>query len=305
MRFIFALFICLLALNSNGQTITCDQLLDSKLHALKDSTINADSVNTDLYTISKCGFLDEIDTEILNAQMLAMVIVDLTNNNKTITYRNIIDRFKEFKLDNAYAQLRETVIISKKLENTMPSPGSFASDSVLLFRVGMPNHEIVRFKAFLDASGWGETTYKEAFILFQSKQPIQEEVKTLLRFDEFTSVENAKSEGIKNNKNILIYFSGYACANARKMEDRMLSDQDVKDMITANFVHQAAYVDSKQQLGDSTVGKQLQKIQSEYFKSFTQPTFYIIDSKGTILAECMYTSNKEEFINFLKKGIKK
>jgi hypothetical protein len=104
----------------------------------------------------------------------------------------------------------------------------------------------------------------------------------------------------------LLYFSCYACINARKIEDRVLIDNQIKMLIVQNFNYYIAYTDDKSEdeITKTTVGKKFIKMQTENFKTNYQPYFCIIDNEGKVLSEIGYTNKIEEFIEFLNKGLK-
>ena len=108
------------------------------------------------------------------------------------------------------------------------------------------------------------------------------------------------------NKNCLIYFTGWACVNARKIESGVLTDPEIKSMIENDLLSFSAYVDDKTPKPNGakeTIGQALAKLQFDYFKKSTQPFFAILSADGKILATQEFTYSVEEFKSFLKKGI--
>jgi len=127
-----------------------------------------------------------------------------------------------------------------------------------------------------------------------------------IEFTPLVDLENAIQIGKKSKKNVLLYFTSYACVNSRKLEDNILTDSQVKSLLTENFSFFIAYLDDRalDKSTNSTVGKRFGKLQKEKFKSIEQPYFYIIDYNGKVLSEISYTNDKEAFIAFLEKGLK-
>ena len=150
-------------------------------------------------------------------------------------------------------------------------------------------------------------TFKQAYTGYMASKPIEQTHETTkLKFPDLGSLDNAIKSGKENNKAILIYFTCYACVSARKMDDNILTNEQVKSLLTDNYVYFSAYVDDKtlDANTNSTIGSKYLKLQSEKFKNNYQPNFVIIDDKGNVIASSGYTNKTDEFVDFLKKGIK-
>lgn len=128
----------------------------------------------------------------------------------------------------------------------------------------------------------------------------------------------AHKEAKEKKKPLLLFFSGWACANARKMEEYVLTDSTVIETISNNFVAYKAYVDDKRDLAKekyyiskstgkeiTTIGGMFMELEKEVFKNEYQPFFVIVDSTGESVANCNYMKDKGEFLEFLKSGTPK
>jgi thioredoxin-related protein len=132
-----------------------------------------------------------------------------------------------------------------------------------------------------------------------SNQPID--------FPELVSLEDILSKAKKEDKNCLIYFSGYACVNARKFEDQVLNKAEIKQLIKENFVYAVAYVDDKlKEPGQTeTKGERYAKLQKEYFNSIGQPMLYIFNPDGKLAVVWSYANGTDTFEDLLKGSIQK
>lgn len=300
----------LFTLTSSGQwnNFDCSEILDKTPYFIRHKAIEtSDSLQIDFDIIKSCGKLDSIDGELLIGPMLGPLIVQQATNDEKITYRSILKSINEYKKTDNYSKLREAIIASKTLENKIVSADEFEKDKELLIRAGLTLSELDDFKIFIQKNSDIKMTYKEAFAKYsESKQNSQSPPPDKIEFRKLIDVESALKTGKETGKRVLIYFSGYACVNARKVEDRILTDNQIKTLLTEKFSYFIAYTDdhSEDKATNSTMGKKFIKLQADYFKSDYQPYFCIIDNKGKVLSEIGYTNKTEDFLEFLNKGLK-
>ena len=89
-------------------------------------------------------------------------------------------------------------------------------------------------------------------------------------------IEQAQSE----KKPILLYFTGYAVVNSRKIEsDLLLKNTTVHQLMKNDYINVWLFVD------DRNVGKKWYDYQKESFKSNVQPYFVILDSNGNPISK--------------------
>lgn len=106
-------------------------------------------------------------------------------------------------------------------------------------------------------------------------------------FDYNEGIEAAK----KQNKPVLIDFTGHACVNCRKMEANVWPDRDVLKMISQDYILIQLYVDDKSELAPedvvitpegkklTTIGKKWSDLQARKFQSNSQPFYVLLDPK--------------------------
>jgi len=123
----------------------------------------------------------------------------------------------------------------------------------------------------------------------------------------------AKSVG----KPVLLDFTGHACVNCRKMEERVWSDPKVLEVLKNDIVLISLYVDDKRSLPESekytseTTGKKIKTIgnkwsdfQIEKYKANAQPYYVLLDHNGINLNEySAYDPDISNYLAWLKQGI--
>ena len=131
----------------------------------------------------------------------------------------------------------------------------------------------------------------------------------------FYDLEEAKTYAKKVNKPLFIDFTGHTCANCREMEHKVWPDREVKEILTQDYVMVSLYVDENTKLekpiklpsGDKlrTVGDKWQHFQSENYNLISQPYYVLTDPDLNQLTQRGkgYTRDKQEYIDFLKKGL--
>ncbi|CEJ70824.1 Thiol:disulfide interchange protein DsbD precursor [Chryseobacterium oranimense G311] len=134
--------------------------------------------------------------------------------------------------------------------------------------------------------------------------------------DFFTAVELAKKE----NKPILIDFTGYGCENCRKMEEFVWSEPDILPILQNDVVLASLYVDDKEELpedqktkidlGDGqvkkvkTIGDRWSLFQQVNFNNNSQPHYVLITPDGKVInTPVSGYMPKEDFKKFLECGV--
>jgi thiol:disulfide interchange protein DsbD len=134
--------------------------------------------------------------------------------------------------------------------------------------------------------------------------------------------EKALQLSNKENKPILIDFTGWACVNCRKMEENVWTDPAVMSFIQNNFILVSLYVDDKALLpvdkrftyttktGDkkeiTSVGDLWATFQAENFNQSSQPLYVVMSPDQKLLSNPVgYTPNAAEYLNWLQCSISK
>lgn len=134
--------------------------------------------------------------------------------------------------------------------------------------------------------------------------------------DYFKAIEVAKKE----NKPLLIDFTGFGCENCRKMEEFVWSEPDILPMLQNDVVLASLYVDDKEELpiheqtsvdmGNGqkkkvkTIGDKWSLFQQINFNNNSQPHYVLMTPDGKVINHPVSGyMPKEDFKNFLKCGI--
>jgi thiol:disulfide interchange protein DsbD len=132
--------------------------------------------------------------------------------------------------------------------------------------------------------------------------------------------EEALELAKKENKPVLLDFTGWACVNCRRMEENVWTDDKVGQMMAKDFIVVSLYVDERTKLPASqqlnyttktgatkqiiTVGDKWATFQSENFDAVAQPQYAIISPDEKVLTKTKgYTPSATEFSQWLQCGI--
>ncbi|HEV7620259.1 MAG TPA: cytochrome c biogenesis protein CcdA [Flavisolibacter sp.] len=132
--------------------------------------------------------------------------------------------------------------------------------------------------------------------------------------------EQALALARKENKPLLVDFTGWACVNCRRMEENVWVDEQVKNMMKNDFIVVSLFVDERKKLpvtdridfitknGSSkqiiTIGDKWATFQSENFNSVSQPQYAILSSDEKALTRTKgYTPTPSVFADWLKCGL--
>ncbi|MDZ4795097.1 MAG: cytochrome c biogenesis protein CcdA [Bacteroidota bacterium] len=130
----------------------------------------------------------------------------------------------------------------------------------------------------------------------------------------------ALEKGRVENKPVLIDFTGWACVNCRRMEEKVWTNHVVDSLMRTAFVVVSLYVDERRKLplterisfttssGQEenivTVGDKWTAFQKENFGAVSQPQYAILSAEQVALTKTkFYTPNAAEFIKWLECGL--
>ena len=152
------------------------------------------------------------------------------------------------------------------------------------------------------------SVYKHHILIKESIEPIHNDYEKALA--------RAKAEG----KPLLIDFTGWACVNCRRMEEKVWTNDAVNKLMKDEFVVVSLYVDEKTKLTPTeqtvfttatgneksiiTVGDKWATFQTENFGATSQPQYAIISTDEKALTRTkFYTPSPSEFADWLKCGL--
>ena len=135
----------------------------------------------------------------------------------------------------------------------------------------------------------------------------------------FFDYQEALNYSKKNNKPMLLDFTGHGCVNCRDIESRVWPDDRVRDFLNNKYVLVSLYVDDKTKLSEKnwyvskydskikkTLGKQNADFQITRFNNNAQPFYVVIDpfSEKIVYKPWGYELDIDSYINHLSNGIK-
>ncbi len=137
----------------------------------------------------------------------------------------------------------------------------------------------------------------------------------------FKDFDEGLQFAIKNNKPILLDFTGWACVNCRKMEENVWVENDIFTTINEDYVLISLYVDDRKELPENaqfnfikkngnlkkiqTIGDKWATFQAINFKSASQPYYVLMSPDLEILHAAQQYTDRDTYYNWLKEGLEK
>lgn len=133
----------------------------------------------------------------------------------------------------------------------------------------------------------------------------------------FLDYDAGMAYAIKVGKPVLLDFTGKACVNCRKMEERVWSDPKVLDMLKNEVVLISLFVDFQKELPKEeqyiskitgnkirTIGNKWSDFQITKYKANAQPYYVLLDHNGENLNPYRaYNTDVTAYLNWLKEGL--
>ena len=135
----------------------------------------------------------------------------------------------------------------------------------------------------------------------------------------FKNFDEGKEYAIENNKIILLDFTGWACANCRRMEENVWSKPKIYELLDNNYVIISLYVDDRTKLSDTdkfkyinksgriqyinNIGRRWSLFQQINFNNASQPYYVAMLPSGKILSEPIQFTSDKNFQNWLEISI--
>ena len=132
----------------------------------------------------------------------------------------------------------------------------------------------------------------------------------------FKDYESGKKYAIDNDKIILLDFTGWACANCRRMEENVWSKPAIFNLLDSEFVIISLYVDDRSKLSEeeefkylnssgniqyiNNVGRRWSLFQQINFSNASQPYYVAMMPSGKILTEPIQYASEKNFENWLR-----
>ena len=126
----------------------------------------------------------------------------------------------------------------------------------------------------------------------------------------------ALAEAKKQNKPLFVDFTGFACANCRKMEANVWPKPEVLSKLQNDYILVSLYIDDKTELPENqkyissydkkqktTVGARNTDLQITKFNNNAQPYYCLLDKNGNSLTPPVGVTSTDEFVQFLNTGL--
>tara|TARA_B100000424_G_scaffold62453_1_gene45567 strand:- start:319 stop:2247 length:1929 start_codon:yes stop_codon:yes gene_type:complete len=153
----------------------------------------------------------------------------------------------------------------------------------------------------------------EFYSLYQDDNECPLSLNCIKDFDE------GKSESVENNKPILLDFTGWACANCRRVEENTWSEPKVYDMINNEFILISLYVDDRSDLNQDQiiiltdkngnektlkkVGEKWSAFQTINFKINSQPYYVLLSPNLEVLNKPIQYTDTDTYQSWLSEGL--
>ncbi len=299
----FGAFIFLMSLSS-CTTSNCDNVLEQEpCFAKKGNKCSEQEIEKDFEILKTCGGLEPQDEFLLRKEIIGSIMVQLLSDGHSITYGNIIAQINLIKTRDSYEEVRTVFEAENQIKNIRVDLTTFETVVPILIQGRFPESEIEQFRAFIIQKNLEGEYYEKALMLWkEEKSSKQIQNFESIKFEFLEDMSKVIKRANEQNKPIFIFFTGYTCLNCVKIEDNILANISVSKVLNEEFLCYVAYVDDKKKMDGThqSRGMLQAKIQEEYFQSKSQPSLYILNSKGKIISELNEVPSVDEFLKWLK-----
>lgn len=300
--------------------------------SIKDSTINfknSDEANLVLIVKNVHTFteksLDSIDVEILlSGPIFGTLLIELANNDK-LTYENLYNEFIKFKKTSNYSNLYKIYAVTAELETTPANYENWEKDKKLLLALPINDEQLEEIRIYIKEHSNPDKNYKEVLSEYKAEKakntvkPNIDEFDSLLVNKGAINSEELLEKSRKENKPILIYFSGYAVINSQKLEQKVMKEGEIFQSLLNDFIFVTLYIDDTTELPADqwyessvmkktvkTVGDKNMDYEMTVFNETGQPFLACLNAENTKIATADYKINTVPlFEQFLKECLEK
>ena len=131
----------------------------------------------------------------------------------------------------------------------------------------------------------------------------------------FYDLEQALAFAKAQNKPVFVDFTGHSCANCRKMENSVWTDEKIRNILTTEYVTVSLYADEPHEFDTPKIsadGEKLREIrdwvtdyQTREYNTISQPYYVLMDydESDLIFPGVGYTPDIDTYYAYLKSGI--
>jgi thiol:disulfide interchange protein DsbD len=133
----------------------------------------------------------------------------------------------------------------------------------------------------------------------------------------YTDYEEGLAVARESGKPVFLDFTGLGCANCRKMENLVWSDNTVRNMLANEFIIVSLYVDNREELPEDeqyvsevtgrrvrTIGNKWSDFQISRYENNSQPFYVLLNHKEEALNDSYgYNTDVDAFVSWMKNGL--
>lgn len=329
--YLIALILLSIPVYSQEYTDIKNQRIDlEKMFEENTFSSNINPFISNVYSFIGSDF-DSLDLELLlHGPILTSLIIGNITENDSLTYGYLYQKSLEFKQIPVYVELRNKLIIAKDIMKRPADIKNWENDKSLLMEIGLEGSLLENLHSYIKDNGSSFLSYETIFVGFReqmeqqrikeretNQQEIDYKMETSILFIETEVLSQCKTQ----NKPILLYFTGYANVNCRKIEHAVFNDPKIFEVLSQNFIFTPIYVDDRNELTSKeqvevnfsgrtkklkTIGDKHLYYQISRFNVSSQPYFVVLNCENEIIGITDYSSNSvNKFLKFLNDSLKK
>jgi thiol:disulfide interchange protein DsbD len=133
----------------------------------------------------------------------------------------------------------------------------------------------------------------------------------------YTDYEEGLAVARETGKPVFLDFTGLGCANCRKMENLVWSDNTVRNMLANEFIIVSLYVDNREELPEDeqyvsevtgrrvrTIGNKWSDFQISKYENNSQPFYVLLNHNEEALNDSYgYNTDVDAFVSWMKNGL--
>jgi thiol:disulfide interchange protein len=251
-------------------------------------------------------------------------VADLTMNKKFIPYELMLGIWVLCALGMAlyFAKIlrfKPEYVISSKKKVVQPNKFAWVRPTMIGFSVLTCLYLLMGFR-YNEQSGTFKTPELVSGILPPAGHSYIYPKKCPLNLDCYHDFETGLAAAKKQNKPVLLDFTGYGCVNCRKMEDLVWGKPGVYELIKDKYVLISLYTDDRKALADNevynstfdhkdkkTVGNKWADFEAVHFGRNSQPYYVLLDPNTlkVLNQPVAFTPDVKAYQGFLQCGLDK
>ena len=302
----------------NAQTADCEELMSSEA-LLNSSEVNSKpkEILQKYYQLLSCSNLDSEDSLILSQpSLIGSLVVEWKASGEIKTNSDLADKIEAFVASDPYLKNKELYV---KLIKTSMKPVTKelfqTKDEGLDMLLFYQEYDKAELEEFVTENNlWGKTVEEvleaHAEVYIRESAFISHFIKSPDSLFNYTDLKHITKHA---DKPTLLYFTGHALVNGRKMEE-VVFNKIGADTLFTKFNCYAVYLDDRSKTPEGfaenhgkfeTTGDYWTAIQKDHFETDKQPYFVILNHKMHTVEGISYTLETQAFIQFLESGLSK